>query len=133
VISDTRKNTEVTTPIKWIGGPINARPIIVANICILDFTFVAWSRKCHFAETNGQAHVAARQFCQLAGARRRAVVPGVRRLSPLARICTIPYSMPRKSMPSGFDPMGGCRFSEKDMRQYKKPEHIPIQSNRDVL
>jgi hypothetical protein len=74
VISDTRKNTEVTTPIKWIGGPINARPIIVANICILDFTFVAWSRKCHFAETNGQAHVATRQFCQLTGARRRAVV-----------------------------------------------------------
>jgi hypothetical protein len=23
----------------------------------------------------------------------------------------------RKSMPSGFDPMGGNRFSEKDMRQ----------------
>jgi hypothetical protein len=28
-------------------------------------------------------------------------------------------------MPSGFDPMGGDRFSEKDMRQQKKVEHHP--------
>jgi hypothetical protein len=42
-------------------------------------------------------------------------------------------NMSRKSMPSGFDPMGGNRFSEKDMRPLGNPEHMPIQSNRDVL
>jgi hypothetical protein len=30
-------------------------------------------------------------------------------------------------MPSGHDPTGGSRFSEKDMRQLKNLEHIPIQ------
>jgi hypothetical protein len=29
--------------------------------------------------------------------------------------------------------MGGSRFSEKDMRQHKNLEHIPIQLNRDLL
>jgi hypothetical protein len=33
----------------------------------------------------------------------------------------------------GLDPMGGNRFSEKDMRQQVNLEHIAIQLNRDVL
>jgi hypothetical protein len=36
-------------------------------------------------------------------------------------------------MPSGFDPMGGNRFSEKDMRQQMNLEHIPIPQDRDAL
>jgi hypothetical protein len=36
-------------------------------------------------------------------------------------------------MPSGFDPMGGSRFSERDMRQYINLEHTPILVNRRVL
>jgi hypothetical protein len=35
-------------------------------------------------------------------------------------------SMSRKSMHSGFDPMGGSRFSDEDMRQRIKREHVPI-------
>jgi hypothetical protein len=34
--------------------------------------------------------------------------------------------MSRKSMLSGFDPMGGNWFSEKDMRQQRDLEHFPI-------
>jgi hypothetical protein len=33
----------------------------------------------------------------------------------------------------GLDPMGGNRFSEKDMRSLKNLEHMPIQTNRHVL
>jgi hypothetical protein len=29
--------------------------MIVAKLSIFDFIFVAWLRKCHFAETNAQA------------------------------------------------------------------------------
>jgi hypothetical protein len=32
--------------------------------------------------------------------------------------------MARKSMPSGFDPTGGYRFSEKDMRPRMNRQHM---------
>jgi hypothetical protein len=35
-------------------------------------------------------------------------------------------------MSSGFDPIGGNRFSEKDMRQRMNLERIPIRRNQDV-
>jgi hypothetical protein len=42
--------------------------------------------------------------------------------------------MSRKSFASGFGSMGvGGRFSERDMRQQKNLEPIPIQPKRDVL
>jgi hypothetical protein len=33
----------------------------------------------------------------------------------------------------GLDPMGGNRFSEKDMRSLNNLKHMPIQPNRHVL
>jgi hypothetical protein len=42
-------------------------------------------------------------------------------------------SMSRKSMPSGFDPMGGNRFSEKDMRRQRDPDYFPIQPDREMV
>jgi hypothetical protein len=38
-------------------------------------------------------------------------------------------SMIPKSMPSGFDPMGGCRLSVKIMPQANNLERDPIQLN----
>ncbi len=46
---------------------------------------------------------------------------------------TAAESMSRKSLASGFDPIGRGRFSEQDMRQQKNLEHVPIQPKRDVL
>jgi hypothetical protein len=40
--------------------------------------------------------------------------------------------MIRKSIPSGHDPMGGNRFSEKIMLK-RRQDHDPIQSNRIII
>ena len=41
--------------------------------------------------------------------------------------------MIRKSMPSGFDPMGGCRFSEKIMLHQKSMIRKSIPSGFDPM
>jgi hypothetical protein len=59
-MSDTHKNTGLTTrrSNKLPTTPGIARMMIVAKLSIFDFIFVAWLRKCHFAETNAQARAA---------------------------------------------------------------------------
>jgi hypothetical protein len=39
--------------------------------------------------------------------------------------------MIRQSMPSGHDPMGGSRFSEKIMLKINRRDHDPIYSDHD--
>ena len=80
-----------------------------------EFAFRARRRRCASTRQRGTTADAC-----------RSVAHGTEKIVRIAREC---QSMIRKSMPSGHDPMGGYRFSEKDLagRPRKHRFHLGLQ------